>query len=330
MHLVARSRKGSIEEKLLDSFSKVHGAYSLVILTHEKLIAVRDPLGFRPLVLGKKGDGYIVASETCALDLVDATFVREIAPGEMLSIDDSGLHSTRFESHTTLNQPVERKGFCSFETIYFSRPDSRVFGDLVYEKRILLGEELVYEEDRPPKDFADVVIAVPDSGVPMAMGYARASGLAYEIGLVRNHYIGRTFIEPTQSIRDFGVKLKLNPVETVLKGKRVVVVDDSLVRGTTSTKILRMLKNAGAKEIHMRISSPPITGSCYFGVDTPSRKHLLAANNSIEEMCAFVGATSLKFLSQKGLAKVLGDNKSTQNFCYGCFGHGYPEKTFAS
>jgi amidophosphoribosyltransferase len=294
---------------------EVKGAYSLVILAKDRLFAVRDPLGFRPLVLGKRGSAHFVASETTALDLVDAEVIREINPGEIIEIDEAG-----FKSHQTNIGNHKRSAFCSFEPIYFARPDSRIFNEKLYEVRKNLGREL--SKEIPTE--ADVVIAVPDSGVPMAMGYAAASGIPYEIGLVRNHYVGRTFIEPIQSIRDFGVKLKLNPVESVLKDKRVVVVDDSLVRGTTSVKILRMIRSAGAKEIHMRIASPPITHSCYYGVDTPGRANLLAAQKSVEQIRQFIGADSLAYLSREGLKKALND-EAGKKYCYACFDGNYLE-----
>ncbi len=317
MHLIARSQAATLTERLGEVMAKVHGAYSLTILSQDRLYAARDPFGFRPLVIGRRGGAVVVASETCALDLIDASFEREVEPGEIIEIDASGQLRSSF--------PLEqnKRAFCSFEPIYFSRPDSTVFGEEVYSTRKKIGAELA----RQAHVDADIVIAVPDSGVPMAIGYANTVGLPLELGLVRNHYVGRTFIEPSQSIRDFGVKLKLNAVGSVLKGKRVIVVDDSLVRGTTSAKILRMIRTAGASEIHLRLGSPPITHSCYFGVDTPEREHLLAAQRSVESIRELLGADSLAFLSLDGLKAALG-SKHCNDYCYGCFNGDYPEQTF--
>lgn len=316
MHLLARSKKESVLERMVEVMSEVKGAYSLVILTKDRLYALRDPFGFRPLVYGRRGTAVVVASESCALELLDADFEREINPGEIIEIFPDGL----VKSHYPF--PNARKGFCSFEPVYFARPDSQVFGEEIYNLRKRMGQVLARETHVD----ADVVIAVPDSGIPMALGYANAAGIPLEIGLVRNPYVGRTFIEPSQSIRDFGVKLKLSPVGSVLRGKRVIVVDDSLVRGTTSMKILRMLRKAGAKEIHLRLGSPPITHSCYFGVDTPERSQLLAATNTVEEIREFIGADTLGFLSLEGLREALGKDKAN-NYCYGCFTGDYPEDT---
>lgn len=316
MHLVAKSRADSILGRIKEATKQVRGAYSLVILTEDRLFALRDPFGFRPLVLGRKGGAAIVASETCALDLIDAKFEREVAPGEIIEIS-----AEKIQSHINGQRPEQRHAFCSFEPIYFARPDSVIFSEPLYEVRKNLGRELAAESGVE----ADVVIAVPDSGVPMAIGYSQKSGIPHEVGLVRNHYIGRTFIEPTQSIRDFGVRLKLNPVESVLRGRRVIVVDDSLVRGTTSVKILRMIRSAGAKEIHVRIGSPPITHSCYYGVDTPSRDKLLAAQKNVKDICEFIGADSLAYLSVDGLQRALNDQAKTK-YCYACFSGNYPEE----
>ena len=315
MHLLAKGSSDDLQERIVEAMSKVQGAYSLALMGLGVLFAIRDPYGFRPLVIGKRKNAYIVVSETCALDLIDAELVREVEPGEVVKITPQGI-----ESSLIVGGKKERSAFCSFESIYFSRPDSKVYGQHVYGVRKKLGEELALEDNVD----ADVVIAVPDSGVPMAIGYAAKAQLPFEVGLVRNHYVGRTFIEPNQAIRDFGVKLKLNPIRDVLYDKRVLVVDDSIVRGTTSTKIVRMIRNAGAKEVHMRIASPPITHSCYFGVDTPQRENLLAAQYHIKEMCEFIGADSLAFLSTEGLKKVLED-QSEQKYCMGCFGQGYLE-----
>lgn len=314
MHLLAKSRGNSVSERLSEVMKQVKGAYSLTILSKDKLFAVRDPFGFRPLVIGRRGKAVVVASETCALDLIDAEFEREVRPGEIVEIGMNGKTISHF--------PVQSKkqAFCSFEAIYFSRPDSQVFGQEVYETRKKIGQKLANESHVD----ADLVIPVPDSGVPMAFGYAQAASLPLEMGLVRNHYVGRTFIEPSQSIRDFGVKLKLNPVRSILRGKRVVVVDDSLVRGTTSAKILRMIREAGASEIHLRLGSPPITHSCFFGVDTPCRKDLLAAQKNIESIRDVLGADTLAFLSIDGLYEALGDSKRSR-FCMACFTGDYPE-----
>ncbi|MBC7661752.1 MAG: amidophosphoribosyltransferase [Chitinophagaceae bacterium] len=314
MHLLARSDKADVLERMVEVMSKVKGAYSLVILTKDRLYALRDPFGFRPLVFGRRGSAVVVASESCALELLDADFDREILPGEIIEIFPDGL----VKSHHPF--PNARKGFCSFEPVYFARPDSQVFGEEIYNLRKRMGQVLA----RETAVDADVVIAVPDSGFPMALGYANEAGIPMEIGLVRNPYVGRTFIEPSQSIRDFGVKLKLSPVRSTLYGKRVIVVDDSLVRGTTSLKILRMLRKAGAKEIHMRLGSPPITHSCYFGVDTPERDQLMAATNTAEEIREFIGADTLGFLSLEGLREALGE-QNANNYCYGCFTGNYPE-----
>lgn len=316
MHLLAKSSKEQLLERIVEVMAQVKGAYSLVLLTKDRMFALRDPFGFRPLVLGRRGSCVVVASETCALELIDAEFEREIAPGEIVEIFQDGF----IRSYFPYQSP--RKAFCSFEPIYFARPDSKIFGEEIYSLRKKIGATLARESHVE----ADVVIAVPDSGVPMALGYAAAVGLPMELGLVRNHYVGRTFIEPSQSIRDFGVKLKLNPVGSSLRDKRVVVVDDSLVRGTTSVKILRMLRKAGAKEIHMRLGSPPITHSCYFGVDTPERGQLLAAQQTVEEIRDFIGADTLAFLSLDGLREALG-KENCNNYCYGCFSGDYPEDT---
>ncbi|MCX6129350.1 MAG: amidophosphoribosyltransferase [Proteobacteria bacterium] len=314
MHLMARSKKDQLLDRIVEVMNLVKGAYSLVLLTKDRMFALRDPHGFRPLVLGRRGAAVVVASETCALELIDADFEREIGPGEIVEIFPDGFAKSYFPIQNS------RKAFCSFEPIYFARPDSQIFGEEIYNLRKRMGVILAQEAHID----ADVVIAVPDSGVPMALGYAREVGLPMELGLVRNHYVGRTFIEPSQSIRDFGVKLKLNPVGSSIRGQRVIVVDDSLVRGTTSVKILRMIRKAGAKEIHMRLGSPPITHSCYFGVDTPERGQLLAAQRNIEEIRDFIGADTLAFLSREGLKQALGP-KNCENYCYGCFSGDYPE-----
>lgn len=318
LHLLARGSERTLEERIADVMAQVHGAYSLALLTGDAMYAVRDPYGFRPLAIGKRGDAYIIASETCAFDLIDADFVREVEPGEIVKISMSGLES----SSPAAKRPAS---FCSFESIYFARPDSRVFGVETYSVRKEIGRQLALENGVK----ADVVVAVPDSGVPMAMGYATEAKLPVEVGLVRNHYVGRTFIEPTQAIRDFGVKLKLNPVLSVLKGQRVVVCDDSIVRGTTSAKIVRMIRKAGAAEIHMRIGSPPITHSCFYGIDTPKRQDLMAAQMNVESIREFLGCDSLAFLSLSGLQKALGDSGGTKH-CFACFSGRYPEQIFST
>jgi amidophosphoribosyltransferase len=314
MHLIARARMADLDSCIVKAMSAVRGAYSLVIASENALYAARDAFGFRPLVLGKKEASYVIVSESCALDLIGAEYVREIKPGELLRVDKDGLH-------TIQALPVKQSAQCSFEPIYFSRPDSVVFSEHVYEIRKNLGKALAREDSID----VDIVAAVPDSGVPMAMGYAQEKSIPYEIGLVRNHYIGRTFIEPTQRIRDFGVKLKLNPIPSVIKGKRIVIIDDSLVRGTTSKKIIRMIRQAGATEVHLRIASPPITDPCYFGVDTPQKDQLMAAQMSVDAIAKELGADSLVFLSQEGLEAVLADQKPEKKYCYGCFGQGYKE-----
>lgn len=319
VHLIARADARTVRDRIFSSMLRVQGAYSIVLMSEEALFAFRDPYGFRPLVLGKKNDAYIVASETCALDLIDAEFVREIQPGEVVQITKDGLESF---------YPVAKKttAFCSFEPIYFARPDSQIFGDVIYTLRKKMGTILAREAPAPD---AEVVIAVPDSGVPMAMGYAEQAKIPLELGLVRNHYVGRTFIQPEQEIRDFAVRLKLNPVLSVLKGKSVVVVDDSIVRGTTSAKIIRMIRQAGARNIHLRVGSPPITHSCFYGVDTPHREKLLAAQKNVDQIREFLGCDSIGYLSNEGLREALGDQKQTR-FCTACFTGRYLEQIHAT
>jgi len=311
MHLVAKSKAQQIEEGLAEALGRISGAFSLLVLAPDRLIAVRDPFGIRPLVLGKLHDAWLVASESCAFDLVGARFVRDIKPGEMLIIDQAGMRSV-FPFLRT--QPR----FCVFEYIYFARPDSTLEGINVYEARIRIGEQLAKEA---PSD-AEIVVPVPDSGTPAAIGYARASQLPFELGLIRNHYVGRTFIEPAQSIRNFGVRLKLNPVREALAGRRVVLVDDSIVRGTTSRKIVEMVRAAGAREVHMRIASPPTRHSCFYGIDTPNEEELLANRMSIEEMARAIGVDSLAFLSLEGLYRAMG--RARRGFCDACFSGDYP------
>jgi amidophosphoribosyltransferase len=315
VHLIARSRERTLPERAADALRQVRGAYSLVFLTENSLVAVRDPMGFRPLVLGKVQDTWVVSSETCAFELLGAEFVRDVEPGEMVIIDERGLRSER----PFTPKPPRR---CVFEWVYFARPDSTIDGTSVYRARERMGRRLAIEHPVP----ADVVIPVPDSGVAAAIGYARESGIPYDQGLMRSHYMGRTFIEPSQQIRNFGVKLKLSPVREVLGGKRVVVVDDSIVRGTTSRKIVEMIRGAGAREVHMRISSPPTQGPCHYGIDTPTREELIASSRSVEEIRQFVGADSLGYLSLEGLhASVNGAGSGPkEGFCNACFTNDYP------
>jgi amidophosphoribosyltransferase len=312
IHLIARSKQPTFEKKVVEALSQVKGAYSILFLTEKKLVAVRDPFGFRPLVLGRLKNAWVLASETTALDLIEAEFIREIEAGEMVVIDEEGLRTS---------QPFapSRQGRCIFEHVYFAKPDSVLFGSSVYEVRKQLGRQLAAEQPAPG---ADLVIAVPDSGVPAAIGYAQASGIPFDVGLIRSHYVGRTFIEPQQSIRHFGVKLKLAAVKQVLKGKRVVVVDDSIVRGTTSRKIVKMLKAAGALEVHLRISSPPTQWPCYYGIDTPSRQELIASSHSTEEIARYVTADTLGYLSLEGLGSAVGDREQ-KTFCTACFSGRY-------
>ena len=307
VHLLAHQPEGSIEERIRGALASVRGAYSLLFLTEKGIVAVRDPLGFRPLVLGKLKNGATVfASETCALDLIEAEYIREVEPGEMVSVDAGGMR-------TLQTLPKQRAGRCIFELIYFARPDSQVFGRSVYATRKALGKRLAVEA---PVE-ADVVIPVPDSGVAAALGYSEQSGIPYDMGLIRSHYVGRTFIEPSQSIRHFGVKLKLNPVTGVVKGKRVVVVDDSIVRGTTSRKIVKMLRDAGAREVHLRISAPPTRWPCYYGIDTPVRSELIAASHTVQEIAKYVTADSLGYLSREGMHEAV--KAEPRGFCDACF-----------
>jgi amidophosphoribosyltransferase len=310
VHLIAQSRAATLHERIVDALGHVQGSYSLLIITEEELIAVRDPNGFRPLSLAELDGAYVVASETCAFDLIEATYIRDIAPGEMVVINSKGIHSS-FPF-----RPAE-PSHCIFEFIYFARPDSMVFGQNVYTIRKNFGRQLARETGIE----ADVVIPVPDSGVPAALGYAEEAGLPFDTGLIRNHYVGRTFIEPRQTIRHFGVKIKLNPVRDALRGKRVVVVDDSIVRGTTSKKIIKMIRNAGAKEVHLRISSPPTSFPCYYGIDMPTRQELIAATHSIEEIRKYITADTLGYISMDGIQKVI---QQPMNYCAACFDGEYP------
>jgi len=311
VHLMARSKEKSSVERTVHALKQVEGAYSLLILTENEMIAARDPFGFRPLVLGQLKDAPVVASETCAFDLIGAEFVREIEPGEILLINEEGTKSFK---------PFPRKQHhqCIFEFIYFARPDSFFFNRNVYEVRKSFGVQLARES---PVDV-DMVVPIPDSGFPAGLGYAAESKIPLELGMIRNHYIGRTFIEPEQRIRHFGVKIKLNPVKELLKGRRIITVDDSIVRATTSQKINRMFRNAGAKEIHVRISSPPITHPCFFGIDTPKQSELIASSHKIKEIQKFINASSLHYLTLEGLKKCV--KEDAESFCYACFTGDYP------
>ena len=312
IHLIAHSRAGSFLSRVVDALNQVRGAFSVVLMTDNGLIAARDPYGLRPLCIGRLRSSWVVASETCAFDLLDAEYIREVEPGELIVINDQGL-----ESHHPF--PKTSPAMCVFEYVYFARPDSRIFGsEAVYTTRKALGRQLAQEAWVP----ADVVIPVPDSGVPAALGYAEGAGVRFEAGLIRNHYVGRTFIEPEQSIRHFGVKVKLNAVSEVLEGKRVVVIDDSLVRGTTSRKIVKMIRQAGATEVHMRISSPPIISPCFYGIDTPTKKELIASDHSTEEIRKYITADSLAYLSLDGMLKSA--PKSPDQYCTACFTERYP------
>ncbi|MGE0824469.1 MAG: amidophosphoribosyltransferase [Candidatus Binatia bacterium] len=315
LHLIAASRAERLVDRIIEALWQVRGAYSLVFLTEKEMVAVRDPYGFRPLVLGRLDNGgkdtYVVASETCALDLIGAHYEREVAPGEVLLCTPQGISSFFPFPH----EPVAR---CVFEYIYFARPDSLLYGRSVYQARKSFGRTLA----REAPVSADIVIPVPDSGVPAALGYAEEADLPFEMGLIRNHYVGRTFIEPRDSIRHFGVKVKLNAQPEVLRGKRVVVVDDSIVRGTTSRKIVTMLRSAGATEVHLRISSPPTIGPCFYGVDTPTRRELIASTQTVQDICRYVTADSLAYLSEDGMYRAL--NEERQSFCDACFTARYP------
>jgi len=311
VHLIARSAARNLSGAIGDALNQVEGAYSLLLLTLDELYAIRDPRGFRPLNIGRLGSVWMVASETCAFDLLGAEYVREVEPGEMVRISRSGIESIHFA-------PEKPHQYCIFEHVYFARPDSTVFSRSVNHSRETLGRLLATEH---PAD-ADIVVPVPDSGVPAAIGFSLGSGIPFRMGLIRNHYIGRTFIEPSQAIRDFGVKLKLNPVRELLAGRRIVLVDDSIVRGTTSRKIVRMVREAGAREVHVRISCPPTVSPCYYGVDTPTREELIASSHSPEEICKFIGADSLGYLSLAGLKQALRDTEG--KFCTSCYTGNYP------
>ena len=311
VHLFARSRGEGAENAIVDAISQVRGAFSFVMLTRDRLIGVRDPHGFRPLAIGRLGEAWVLCSETCALDLIGATYVRDVEPGEVVFISAHGLRSVK-------PYPPARPSQCIFEHVYFSRPDSYVFGESVNEVRTEFGRRLAKESAVE----ADVVVPIPDSGVCAAVGYAEASGIPMRMGLIRNHYVGRTFIQPQQSIRHFGVRVKLNPVKSILDGKRVVLVDDSIVRGTTSRKIVRMVRSAGAKEVHMRISCPPTVSPCFYGVDTPRRSELIAATHTLEEIRRYVDADSVAYLSLDGLTGAVRGGRS--NYCTSCYTGVYP------
>jgi amidophosphoribosyltransferase len=311
LHDIARTPAKNAVEAIETVLKKTEGAYSLLFLTPEALIAVRDARGFRPLVLGRLNDAWCVASETCAFDLIDAEYIREVEPGEMVMIDENGLRSKK---------PFEQKpiSVCTFEHVYFSRPDSTIFGRSVNESRHKMGKQLAIEQ---PCE-ADLVVPVPDSGVAAAIGYAAQSGINFRQAIIRNHYVGRTFIEPSQSIRSFGVRLKLNPIKDLINGRRVVLVDDSIVRGTTSKKLVQMVREAGAKEVHMRVSCPPTISSCYYGVDTPSKDDLIAARMSVEDVAKYIGADSLGYLSLDGMLASIGIDPESS--CTACWTGKYP------
>jgi amidophosphoribosyltransferase len=311
LHLYARSKGATVEDALIEAVSQAQGAFSLVLLTKDRLIAVRDPHGFRPLTLGKLGDAYVLSSETCALDLIDATWIRDIEPGEMLVIGPDGPKSLH-------PFPPAPSAHCVFEHVYFARPDSYVFGQSVNEVRTEFGRRLAREQPA----VADVVVPIPDSGVCAATGFAEESGVPLKMGLIRNHYVGRTFIEPHQKVRHFGVRVKLNPVRSILTGQRVVLVDDSIVRGTTSRKIVKMVRAAGATEVHMRISCPPTISPCFYGVDTPRRSELIAATHTLEEIRRYIGADSLGYLSVEGLLTSVGPTRDA--YCTSCYTGRYP------
>ena len=319
VHLMAQSREHTLPEAIADALRQVEGAFSLVMVTPDRILAARDPRGFRPLAMGRitaaapgRQDTIVFASETCAFDLIGARYEREVRPGEIVVVGPEGVSSIFYA-------PAEQQSACIFEHVYFSRPDSLVFGRPVEISREQLGRALAREA---PAD-SDIVVPVPDSGVSAAMGYAADSGIPFRFGLIRNHYVGRTFIEPQQHVRDFGVKLKLNPVRSVLQGKRVVLIDDSIVRGTTSRKIVRMIRQAGATEVHMRISCPPTISPCFYGVDTPSKRQLIAANKSVEEIREYIGADSLAYLSVDGLKQACGEGEKT-SYCTACYTGKYP------
>jgi amidophosphoribosyltransferase len=318
LHLMSRSKETDFVQRIVDSLKQVKGAYSLLFLNDEKLIAVRDPHGFRPLVMGELNGSIVFSSENCAFSLIGAKFIRSLEPGEVVVVDKEGVKSLfPFEKAELFSR-------CIFEHVYFARPDSNLYNSSIYENRIKMGRTLAKEH---PVE-ADLVIPVPDSGIAAAIGYAKESNIEFAIGLIRSHYVGRTFIEPNQSIRSFGVKLKLSPSKDILKGKKVIVVDDSLVRGTTSRKIMKMLKDAGAKEIHLRIGSPPVAFPCFYGIDTPTKEELIASNKSIKEITDYVCADSLGYLTIKGLLNSMLCENPNENFCTACFDGNYPQDPY--
>jgi len=325
LHLIAHSKEERLVESIADALRQIEGAYSVVLLSPDRVFAARDPRGFRPLSIGRvpaspqnRKETIVFASESTAFDLIGAEFVRDVKPGEMVVVGSEGMYSLQFT-------PALKQTSCIFEHVYFSRPDSFVFGRPVNESREAMGRQLAREA---PAD-ADIVVAVPDSGVPAAVGFAAESGIPFRVGLVRSHYVGRTFIEPEQGVRDFGVRLKLNPVRNIIEGKRVILIDDSIVRGTTSKKIVRMIRSAGAKEVHMRISCPPTISPCYYGVDTPTQKQLIAANKTIEEIAEFIGADSLAYLSLDGLKQACAEGVNT-TYCTACYTGNYPTETISN
>ena len=311
VHLFARSREATIDNAIVDAIGQVRGAFSFVMMTKDRLIGVRDPNGFRPLAIGRLGDAWVICSETCALDLIGATYERDVEPGEVVVVSAAGLKSIKPFAQAPHSQ-------CVFEHVYFARPDSYVFGESVNEVRTGLGRRLAKESPV----VADVVVPIPDSGVCAAVGYAEESGIPMRMGLIRNHYVGRTFIQPQQSIRHFGVKVKLNPVRSIIEGRRVVLVDDSIVRGTTSRKIVRMIRSAGAREVHMRISCPPTVSPCFYGVDTPRRSELIGATHTLEEIRKYLDADSLGYLSLDGLTESVNGGKT--RYCTSCYTGVYP------
>jgi amidophosphoribosyltransferase len=321
LHLISHSREETLVDSVIDALLQLEGAFSLVMLTPDRIFAVRDPRGFRPLSMGripaspgtKEQETFVFASETTALDLIGAEFIRDVQPGELIVVGPEGMQSRYYA-------PVAPMTACIFEHVYFSRPDSIVFGRSVLTSREALGRELARESHVD----ADIVVPVPDSGVPAAVGYATESGVPFRIALIRSHYVGRTFIEPEQRMRDFGVRLKLNPVRSIIEGKRVILIDDSIVRGTTSKKIVRMMRAAGAREVHMRISCPPTISPCYYGVDTPTKGQLIAANKSVEQIREFLAADSLAYLSMEGLKKACGEDVNGVKYCTACYTGAYP------
>ncbi|HEU4634615.1 MAG TPA: amidophosphoribosyltransferase, partial [Edaphobacter sp.] len=324
IQLIAHSTRSTLIDCIADSLSQVDGAFSIVMMTRNRIFAARDPHGFRPLSMGRipgidgAPDTFVFASETCAFDLLHAKYERDVKPGELVMVSEDGVTSVFFDTHT-------RQASCIFEHVYFARPDSRIYGRWVQKSREEMGRQLARESHVE----ADLVVPVPDSGVTAALGYAAESGIPFNFGLIRNHYVGRTFIQPEQRVRDFGVRMKLNPMRSLLEGKRVILIDDSIIRGTTSRKIVRMVRAAGATEVHMRISCPPTVSPCFYGVDTPSKKDLIAANQSIEEICKFIEADSLAYLSLVGLTHACTTGEPLNglepgDFCTACYTGDYP------